>query len=124
MFVFDKICWLSFGCAVRKRDLKVDRPIFWLGSISMPAESTPTLWFPPLNPVVWSLPAKIKFDPKTCFFARILVSKKHEGIDLGDNLVGISSGWFVPHGRTASGLRKPVVDTSEQLWLDWPPNAK
>jgi hypothetical protein len=115
MFIFDEICRLSIGRAVRILDLQVNRPVFWLRLVSVPSEPAPAVGLPPLDPVVGPLPFEVKFDPKTRSRSRVLAFEKRDGIDLSDNFVGISSGRFVPDGGTATGARETVVDASEEL---------
>jgi hypothetical protein len=90
----------------------------------MPSESTSDIGFPPLDPVVGSLSAKSKFDPKTRFRCWVLALEKRDGIDLGDDFGSIPSGRFVPNGTAATGSRQAVVDASKKFRLQRAPHTE
>jgi hypothetical protein len=124
MFVVDVIRWSSVGRSVCVLDLEVNWSVFWLRLVGVPAGPTAAIGLPPLNPILRPLAFEIELDPKTCVGCRVLAFEKHDGIDLGDDFVGISLGWFVPDGVTATGSREAIVDASKEFRLDWTPRTE
>jgi hypothetical protein len=103
MLVFDMVGGLSISCSICILYLEVYWPIFGLCLVSVPSEPTTYVWFPPLNPGVGTFTCQIEFNPQTSVGRRVFSLQERGGIDLGNNFVGVSSGWLVPDGLTATG---------------------
>lgn len=124
MFVFYVLRRLAIGRPVCILDLDVNGTVFWFCLVSMPAEPTTGIGFPPLNPIMGPFPREIEFNPKPGFRGRVLALEKRHGIDLGDDLVGVPPRRFVPHSVTATGSGEAVVDPSKEFRLDWSPHPE
>lgn len=124
MFVFDVIGRLSVDRSICILDLEMNRAIFGLCLVSVPSESSPNVWFPPLNPIVGPFTFQVELDPEPGFRRRVLAFQKRDGVDLCHDLVGVSPGRFVPNLLTTASSRETIVDTAKELWLNRAPHAE
>jgi hypothetical protein len=124
VFVFYVLRRLAISRSVCILNLEVNGPVFWFCLVSMPAEPTTTIGFPPLNPTMGPFPRKIEFNPKPSFRGCVLALEKRHGIDLGDDFVGVPPRRFVPHSITATGSGEAIVNASKEFRLDWSPHPE
>ena len=124
VFVFYVLRRLAINRPVCILNLEVNGPVFWFCLVSMPAEPTTTIGFPPLDPIMGPFSRKVEFNPKPGFRSCVLALEKRYGIDLGDDFVGVSPRRFVPHSVTATGSGEAIVDATKESRLDWLPHPE
>jgi hypothetical protein len=76
VFVFHMLRRLTISRPVCILDLEMNRSVFGFCLVSMPAEPTTAIGFPPLNPVMRPFPREIEFNPKPSFRDCVLALEK------------------------------------------------
>ncbi len=102
----------------------MDGSVFRFCLVSMPADPTTTIGFPPLNPVMGPFPREIEFNSKPGFRGCVLALEKRHRINLGDHFVGVPPRRFVSHRLTATSSGETILNPSKELRLDWSPRPE